>query len=1000
MGRKTIRLAAMGVSLLACMAAEQALAQATAAPAAPLAETPASEAPAADTIVVTGSRLARLRADATVPTLVTPASALERSGDVLLQESFKRSPAFAFTTPGASSPIGAQSGPFGSGQTFIDYLGLGSQRTLVLLDSRRSISSSSASVFGAGDPGSQVDLNTIPTLMVDRIETMSVGGAPIYGSDAIAGTVNIVLKDQFQGLKLDGEYGLSDHGDAAQYRLGVLAGTDFAGGRGSVVASFEYTQGDGLLASDREVTRDGPTYLPPVTGTSAFKNVYVPNMRISAFSEYGVPVAFPLTVPGLKVSGRSFDIRNAQGQTLGFNATGQLVPYDLGTASGSPLTSAGGDGYNAANATSLLTPLRRYVGMVKARYRLTDGITAHVGLSYANSRGTTLRTDPAYNSLAFGNLGTVNGYLAIPLSNPFLSAADRATIASSITAATGNPRPSVFYLGRASTDAVSGRATSTTELYRLVGSVDGSFALAGREWQWEVSSTYGRMVNTGEGRQLLEQNFQNALAGCTGASSPLASINPTCSAFNPFGQTNSQATLDYVSAAYTAKSKNTQWVATASARGSLFDLPGGPAGVVVGYEHRYEHSQFDPDAFLFGKVVSPDPTVARVSWGRSAPVDAVRGHFHTNEVFGELRLPFIEQVEVNAAGRYVDHSTAGGAFTWTTGARFRPVPDVALRGNFTRSIRSPAVTELFNPASQAFLTGNDPCDSRFLASGPNPAVRAANCAAAGVPTTLISNIVTTGVLGINSGNRALKNEVADSWTLGLVLTPSMVPGFALTVDWLDIRLKDAIISATARQVLEACYDSTSYPAPSACGQFTRNAAGQVTALRTGFINAASTRYSGLAVDASWRIGAPFLGQDGRITLDAQYQYTDRLETRIGDGAITHLAGAIGNSKHKATGTLAADTRSVGGWLRMQYIGPAEVDMDAAAGTYDLPHRDAVAFIDAGARFTVQDKFTLRLSVENVFDTKPPFPSPAGGGVIAYWQGVMGRYVKVGASAAF
>jgi len=983
----------MGMSLLACLAAQPAMAQDAPAPAAP--------APEAETIVVTGSRIARLRTDATAPTQVTLGSAIERSGDVLLQESFKRSPAFSFSTPGASSPIGGpQSGPFGSGQTFLDYLGLGSQRTLVLIDSRRSVSSSSASVFGAGDPGSQVDINTIPTLMVDRIETVSIGGAPIYGSDAIAGTVNIVLKDRFKGVKLDGEAGISGHGDAAQYRLGGIGGADFADGRGSIVASFEYTEGDGLLATDRAVTRDAPGYLPPVPGTSTFKNVYVPNMRLTVLSEYGIPVISPATLPGFV---KPFDVRTPPivGQALAFNANGQLAPFDYGTASGAPFAYAGGMGFNQAKVTSLLTPLRRYVGYAKARYEVSDGITAHLSASYANSRGTTLRTDPAYNSSA-ALFGAANNYLTIPLSNPFLSAADRATIKTAITAATGNPNPAAFFLARANTDVVSGRAVSTTELFRVNGSIDGSFALGGREWHWDISSSYGRMTNTGTGRQILEQNFQNALGGCLGASSPIAAINPTCSAFNPFGQTNSQATLDYVAANYVARSKNTQWVGTASARGSLFDLPGGPVEAVAGIEHRYEHAQFDPDAYLFGRVVNPaDPTAARQSWGRSAPVDPVRGHFHTNEVFGELRLPFAKVAEVNAAGRYVDHSIAGGAFTWTAGAKFRPVPDVTLRGNFTRSIRSPAVTELFNPVSQSFQTGNDPCDARFIGGGLVPTTRKANCVAAGAPANLTSTIASVGVPGTTSGNAGLRNEVADSWTIGAVVAPRFLPGLTLSVDWLDIKVKDAIVSLNARQVLEACYDSTDYPNAPTCGQFTRNATtGQITAIRTGFRNAQSIRYSGLAVDANWRIAAPFLGDEGRVTLDAQYQYTDRLETRVAELAITHLAGAIGNSRHKATGTLALDNRAVGGWVRMQYIGPAVLDMDAAAGTYDTPHRNAVAFIDTGAQFRVQDRFTFRLSVENVFDTKPPFPAPAGGGVIAYWQGVMGRYFKVGASAAF
>lgn len=982
MGRNTIKLAMTGISVLACMAAGQALAQA--------APAPAAEAPEADTIVVTGSRLARLRSDATVPTLVTPANAIERSGDLILAETFKRNPAFSFTAPAASSPVGAQSA-FSSGQTFVDYLGLGSQRTLVLIDSRRSVSSNSASVFGAGGRGSQVDLNTIPTLMIDRIETIAVGGAPIYGSDAIAGTVNLVLKDRFQGLKLDAQAGVSGQHDAPAYRLGALAGTDFAGGRGSIVASFEYTRSEGLLASDRAITADAPGYMPNATGTSL---VYTPNLRTTAVSEYGIPLAVPF-LPGF-----GYDIYNGQGQTLAFDATGQLAPFSLGTPSpAAPYITAGGSGYNPASATSLLTPLERYVGYAKARYELTDGITARLSASYARSQGTTLRTDPAYNGLSM-LYGQANNYLMIPLSNPFLSTADRTTLANSLH---GQP---FFFLARANTDAVTGRSVSTTELGRVNGSLEGDFALGGRQWHWDVSTSYGRSLTVTTGRGLLEQNFQNALgsifaAPCTGTSSPIAAINPTCSAFNPFGQTNSQATLDYVTAAYRARSENSQWVATASARGALFDLPGGPASVALGFEHRYEHAEFEPDAYLYGQP-GLTPTARRTSYGRNAPIDPVSGQFHTNEVFGELRLPLAEMVEVNAAGRWVDHSMTGSAFTWTTGARLRPVPDFALRGNFTHSIRSPAVTELFNPTSQAFLTGTDPCGANALGSGPNPAVRQANCAAAGVTAPLNANsFALTGVLGTFSGNSNLRNEVADSWTLGFVLTPRALPGLSLSVDWLDIKLKDAIVAETASQVLQACYDSTTYPLPPECGLFTRDATShQITAIQTGYANASSQRYSGLSADLTWRWGAPFLGTDGRITLDATYQYTDRLETRLRDTAITHLAGSIGYSKHKATGTLALDNKAVGGWVRVNYTGPAVLDMDVASTFYDTPHRDGVAFVDAGARFTVQDRFTLRLSVDNVFDTKPPFPAPAGGGVIAYWQGVMGRYFKVGASAAF
>lgn len=957
---------------------------------------PAAAADQADVpIVVTGSRIARRLADSTAPVMVVNAADMAQAGDLTLGDALHSQPGFGI--PG-SSLVGSQGGAFGTGQSFVNFLGLGSQRTLVLIDGHRAVSSNSATVFSLAQPGSQVDLNTIPTLMVDRIETIAVGGAPIYGSDAIAGTVNVVLRDHFKGLKLSGDYGLADRGDAAQYRLGGLAGTDFAEGRGSIVAAYEFTQSEGLLASDRAVTADSLGYVTP-GGPSPYSNVLARNVRLTAFSEYGIPVAIDM-IPGV-----GFDIHDANGNTLAFNRNGQLVPFSFGARTGLPFVSQGGDGYDQAKATNLLTPLRRHAAAAKASYELSDGITAHAAFAYARTEGTTLRGDTAYNTYLAGPSGlSPDGMLKIPLSNPFLSAADRATIAASLP-----PNQDYFYLARANTDAVSGFARSVEQVYRAELGLNGSFGLLGRSYAWDVTGSFGRSLMKGETRQLIEQNFETALASCAGpGSAPIAAISATCVPFNPFGQTNSQAALDYVNALAQTRSDNRQWVVTATARGGLFDVWGGQTDVVVGYEHRYEEANFDPGAFYYGQAISPDPLAPRMPYGRSVPIDPVHGKFHTDEVFGEVRMPLvssgmgvplIDTLELNAAGRYVDHSTAGGAFTWTAGARWKPVEDFGLRGNFTRSIRSPAVTELFSPTSATYLMGNDPCDARFIGSGPNPTRRAANCAAAGVPTGFTSNIVDFGVPGTVSGNRVLRNEVADSWTIGFIYTPRYVPGLTLTADWLDIRLKDAIIRADAGQILVACYDAASYPAE-ACGRFTRGANGQIAALATGYINAASERYSGLLAALTYRTATPFLGQASHVAVKLDYQYINRLETRIGAGDLTLLAGSVGYSKHQATGTLAYDNGPWGLFTRVEYIGPAVIDPGAAANAYDTPHRDAVAFVTLGGSVTVDQRFTLRLSVDNLFDTLPPYPAPAKGGTTTYFSGIMGRYLNIGASTQF
>ncbi|HEY6870529.1 MAG TPA: TonB-dependent receptor, partial [Novosphingobium sp.] len=929
--------------------------------------------------------------ESTAPLLLIPARQIEQVGDLTLGETLKVLPAFG--VPG--SPIGVQGGALGTGQSFVNFLGLGSQRTLVLIDGRRTVSSNTASVFSPAPPGSQVDLNTIPTLMVDRIETIAIGGAPIYGSDAIAGTVNVVLRDRFEGVKLDAQYGLASAGDAAEYRLGGLAGTGFAEGRGSLVAAYEFTESKGLLATDRASTAGSPGYVRPA-GPSPYRTVYGRDVRLTAFSEYGIPLAAD-TIPGFGA-----DIYDATGRTLAFNRAGQLVPFSFGAPTGLPFISLGGDGYDSAKATNLLAPLSRHVAMAKASYAFSDALSLHAALSYAHTQGTNLRGDTAYNTALAGPAGSPNGLLFIPLNNPFLSPADRATIAASLP-----PGQTGFYLARANTDIVSGQAQSTTDLFRAELGLKGD--LGGR-FHWDVTGTFGRSLAKGETRQLIDQNLANALAGCPGGapSAAIPAINSTCSPFNPFGQTNSQATLDYVSALAQTRSDNRQWVFTASLRGDLIDLPGGPVQAALGYEHRNEQAKFDPGAFFYGQVLSPDPSIPRMPYGRPVPIDPVSGSYHTNEVFGEVRAPLItpdmgvalvDTLELNAAGRQVQHSTAGSAFTWTAGARYKPVADLTLRGNFTRSIRSPAVTELFTPTSPIFAQANDPCDARFIAGGPNPAMRQANCATAGLPNGFVSNIVDFGTPGTVSGDRGLRNEVADSWTLGMVFAPHGLPGLTISADWLDIRVKNAIIYADATQVMAACYDAASFPA-AACSRIGRAANGQVSTIATGYINAASQRYSGLLATLAWQTPAPFLGHDSRILARIDYQYIDKLETQVGGGAVTTLAGSIGYSRHKATGTLALDRDHWSTFVRINYIGPATVDPDAAANTYDTPHRNGVAFVSAGGSVTVDDRLTLRLDVDNLFNTQPPFPAAAGGGITTYSQGIIGRYLKVGASTTF
>lgn len=966
----------------------------------------AQDQPAAegdDVIIVTGSRIAKSTLETPLPTVTVGSDNIENLGLTNVGSALGALPTFA---PSAN-PVGTQAGSFGAGQTFVDMFGLGTQRTLTLVNGRRYVSSNTASIFGPVDAGSQVDLNTIPSLLVDRIETIAVGGAPVYGSDAIAGTVNIILKDQFQGVKLEAQYGISEQGDAPEYRFSGLAGTSFGDGRGNILVAAEYTKSGGLLYTDRAVTAEGRFFVAPSDPDYPYSNQLITNRRIPIMSQYGIPLVDDF-IPMF-----GGEVANGAGQALRFDAQGNLVPIDFGELSGSVVNSSGGDGFSLLPVQNLLTETERFVGNVRGDYELTDGIRLFGEFAYARSKGTELRAQPVYNSYLFEDAGDPSGNLVIPLSNPFLSPEARATIAASIAAyEDAAPGQDYFYLGRANSDIVSGRGSTTVELYRGVLGLDGEVTVGGRSLRWEVVGNYGESKTVGSSRELVQQNFLNALNGCPAdaENSPIATISATCVPFNPFGQQNPQSVADYMTTIANPIAINKQWVVTADVSGGLFNIWGGnEVSFALGYEHRQEEANFDPGAFFYGLVDPNDPTAPRQQNGRSIPIDPVAGKYNTDEIFGELRIPlvspsmdvpFINLLEVNGAARYVDNSLTGGDLTWTAGGRWKPIADLTIRGNFTRAIRAPAVTELFNPTSEIFSFADDPCDSRYLNDGPNPAVRQANCAVAGLAPNFTSNIVDASQHSSLSGNPNLQNEIADSWTLGAIYTPRFVPGLSLSVDWVSISLKDAILSIDGTQTMTACYDSTNYPNEPICDAIDRGPDGQVEYLRTGYRNAASYDFRGLISQLSYTRPTPFLGADSRVGLRLSYQYIDKLEQTIGVGDLTTLRGGVGYSKHKATGSLSYENGPFMAYTQVQYIGPAVVDPDASANTYDYPHYNGVAFVDLGLAVNVQDKFTLRFVTENLFNQKPPFPSPAGGGVVTYFKGVMGRYFKVSATTRF
>jgi outer membrane receptor protein involved in Fe transport len=969
-------------------------------------------------VVVTGSRIPRPNLESGQPTLVLDSQIIEQRGYNNIADALQDLPSFG--VPG-SSRAGAQAGAFGSGQNFVNFFGLGDQRTLVIANGRRFVSSNTASIFGPTGAGSQVDLNVFPTLLIDRVETIAVGGAPIYGSDAIAGTVNIITKRKFEGVQLDAQYGITERGDAREYRVRGLAGYNFGDGRGNITIAGEYNKQAGLDFSQRPNARLNSFFTAPADPDSPFANILIRDRRIPSLSEFGVPTVtdiFPLGPGQNGLLGLPDDfqgsVTDAAGRPLTFDASGNLIPLDFGTGTGSLIDFEGGNGFVLPG--NLLTPVRRYIGTALLEYELTDELRLIGEAWYANSRGNQLRDQPVYNTALFDAAGTPDGNLILSVDNPFLSPAARQTIVNSLATNPAADAPDTFYLGRANTDLISGAGASTVELYRFVGGLESEFEGFGRQLRASIIGNYGKSATKGRERVLVQQNFENAVNAVRDAggnivcapgavNSPVQTVSGTCAPLNPFGRQVSQAARDYVTASADPRAENEQWLVTASLSGNIFDIWGGPVGFALGYEHRDEKAAFDP-GFFYGGQLEADGT--RTQFGRSAVIDPVAGGFNTDEVFGELQVPLIgpsqniplvNSVELRGAARYIENSLAGGDWTYTGDVRWELFEGLALRGNYTRSVRAPAVTELFNPASQIFTTAEDPCDLRFITGGPNPANRAANCAADGLPANFRSNIVEFTARGSLSGNQNLQNETADARTIGLILRPRFLPGFSATVDWVDIELKNAIETLDADQTLEGCYDSPDFPT-ALCSQFDRDGAGQITFVRTGYANAASRDFQGLIAQVAYQRSTPVLGADSSVNIVANYQYTDKLEVRVGAGDLTTLRNSIGYSPHKGTVNASYRNNGVGLSLQWLYYGKTKNDPDQPDTAYEFPEVEAVSYFNGSLSFDVGKQYSLRFIVDNILDKGAPFPVPANGGTVSYIDGFIGRTFRAGATVRF
>jgi iron complex outermembrane recepter protein len=952
-------------------------------------------------VVVTGSRIARPELERLQPTTVVGSDFIDKRQYTNIVDALNELPAFGQPD---NSLVGAQSG-FGIGQSFANFFSLGSQRTLTLVDGRRFVPANAPSIFGAtGAGGEQVDLNVIPTQLVDRIETIAIGGAPIYGSDAIAGTVNIILKHDFDGLAVDASGGISNKGDAPEERLRVLAGKNFADGKGNIELSAEIAGSGGLNGTQRQTYRNDNSFILNSDASSPYQYILSPNQRLGSISTQGVP----MTDDGYLNFTPQVAITNPAGGLLSFSH-GALAPYNLGPAEPSGVFNIGGDGLDFSRFATLLSPQERINGTVLGNFEFNEHAKLYGEFWYSETHNAFPAAQGEYDTALFAPAGQVSGNLIISATNAFLSPADQATIARNLAAyaaVPGNPtQTSVFYLARLNQDIGNGGATADQNTKRVVLGMKGSLGFS--DWKYDVSGNYGQTTNASITPSLNFQNFTNALNAVPGpggtvicapgyVTSPVPTQSGTCAPFNPFGYgIASRAANAYVTDLASAVSTLTQRDFTAAIDGTVFTLPGGAVKLVAGYENRRESAEFDPDQFY------------QQGLGYDIPIGPTDGSFLTNEVFGEALvplispgndIPFVHRLELEAAAREVDHSVAGHATTWTAGARYEPVSILQFRGNYTRAIRAPSVTEAFTPTSQAFSTASDPCDHTLVNGGPDPATRAKNCAAAGIAQPFTSNIISFTEPITVSGDPTLQNEVADSRTVGFLLRP--LPRMSLAVDYVSIDIENVITTVNATDVLDACYDNPSFPNAD-CDRVSRSSDGQITLVKTGFANEGFQIFNGVQTQFDYSFDLPGAGRFGTMAIRLNHFFMNHNTQSVGSSDFLVLPGEIGFSKHKAVLDLTWSKDAFFALWQTRFTGRAVFD-NALAGTNTSQITGVGNWWvnDLTLGYSPIPNLKVQLVVDNVFDKQAPFPLPAtpqtandpgGNGTSTYFSGILGRY---------
>ncbi|QIK96805.1 TonB-dependent receptor [Sphingomonas sp. HDW15A] len=994
---------------------------------------PEDQADSDDAIVVTGSRIVRPDLEAPSPVTTVDSEQFDLTGTVTVETLLNELPQLI---PGNTRTSNNQGGEDFS---TLDLRGLGPNRTLILVDGERVPASSTSGV---------VDIGTIPAGLIERVDVVTGGASAVYGSDAMAGVVNFILKDNFEGLEVSSQYGISDHGDGSQFNIQALLGGNFADDRGNMTFFTSYFTREAVGQGDRDVTRDAgvvyydynyatqeifffvPDHLtPPSAYTSRYPNggIGIAAQAGSSTPPWGL-ISNNATNPFQNLStilpgnfGAGNTDTNCDGVpggavntgNLSFNDQGELVPANAsGQAAGlcafaDRSTSESSSRFNFNPLNYLVTPYERFNLTATGRYDITDSIRLKVVGNYVDSsQEVNLAPTPATG-------------ISVPVTNAFIALGDATNGAPcgvgiscnedlrQALLSRPNPNAPFTYARRFfETGPRVGIYNSKTQTLR--GTLSGPI---GWGFNWDLTGSYGKTTANIEARgNINNAAVQQGLNNCINTAGVIngAGILPGCVPLDIFGANTLFAGYDLTGRPDMAPGSMLNFVRidtqerrefeqvriAGNITGNLFELPAGPVGVAVGAEARTDR----------GSIVVDDAQRTGNIYGFNA-VQNQAGKVNVKEVYGEIRVPIladmflVDELSLEAGARFSDYSTVNGLLNYKFGMQYSPFDWMKFRAIYNKAARAPSIVELFQNGDQGFPSYVDPCNDIAGRSATALAICSAQTpafAAGGGYTGF--NQTNAQVQAFAFGNPDISEETAKTFTVGAVLTPNLGLGrFSATIDYYKIRIEDIITTFGAQFFINDCYLAGN---ASSCDRITRDpGTGQLTAVNTATGNQGVFKSSG--VDATVNYVVPFadlgLGIPGRLRFQELISWNEEISFGGANFSGAGAAGIGGNfPEWKSTMTLAYDSDSFTAQMRWNWQSDLEDVGFTNIGDNGAPDVPGLSYFDLSLRKKIGDNFEITGIVQNLFNQKAKKTVAGffaeGGTDVAYWNPViLGRY---------